>query len=88
METKKVTLTDKEANALVALTQNSNVERRYLRALVRKGYAHEVNGRVYSNYVVADCTGAAHTNAHIDHCMVCLPWAGSLPWGKTLQKAE
>ena len=29
--------------------------------------------------VIVKCTGAAHSNPHIDNCMVCLPYWGEIP---------
>ncbi len=51
-----------------------------VKVIVRNG----ANGEDYcrDGYKLVPCDGPAHSNAHIDNCMVCAP-----RWGKVMVKA-
>ena len=38
-----------------------------------------VGRKLFAGYVWVPCNGEAHSNPHIDHCMVCLPLWGRVP---------
>lgn len=50
-------------------------EARKCKCLARKALARKVTGILVEHFNVVEeaCTGEAHSNPHIDHCMVCLP---------------